>query len=76
MLSRDNPAGFDVARAQYNTLIRANTAGADFVVDFDPTVLGCNGCASNTFYFNIDKIHPNNIGEYGIIVPMMQAVLP
>jgi hypothetical protein len=75
MLSRDNPAGLDTVRAQYNTLIRANTAGADFVVDFDPTQLGCNGCATTSGLFNADLIHPNNAGE-AIINQMFQAVLP
>lgn len=76
MASRDNPAGLDTNRAAYNNLIRANTAGADFVVDFDPTQLGCNGCATTSGNFNSDHIHPNNTGEVGIIVPAMQAVLP
>lgn len=76
MLSRDNPAGLDTNRATWNNLIRANSAGADSIVDFDPTNLGCNGCASNTTYFNTDKIHPNNTGETTYIVPAMQAVLP
>lgn len=76
MLSRDNPAGLDTNRAAYNTLIRANAAGADSIVDFDPTQLGCNGCATTSGNFNSDMIHPNNTGETTIIVPMMQTVLP
>lgn len=81
MLSRDNPAGLDTNRATYNGLIRANTAGADFVVDFDSLStgggqLGCNGCATTSGNFNSDHIHPNNTGETTIIVPAMQAVLP
>ena len=76
MISRDNPAGLDVARAQYNALILANTAGADAIVDFTNTPLGCNGCASNLIYYNSDKIHPNNTGEYNVEVPLFQAVLP
>lgn len=80
MLSRDNPAGLDTNRATYNGLIRANTAGADFIVDFDSLSigggqLGCNGCATTSGNFNSDHIHPNNTGE-AIITPAMQAVLP
>lgn len=77
MLSRDNPAGLDAARAVFNADIEGNAAGADVVVNFDTpaTVLGCNGCASNTTNFNVDKIHPNNTGET-VIVSEMQAVLP
>jgi len=76
MLSRDSPAGLDTARNAYNTLILANTAGANAVVDFTGTQLGCNGCATTSGDFNVDLIHPNNTGETGIIVPAMQAVLP
>lgn len=76
MLSRDNPAGLDAARAEFNADIEANTAGANAVVVFDSTPLGRNGGASNGLYFNNDFIHPNNVGEYNYIVPAMQAVLP
>lgn len=76
MLARDNPSGFEAARVQYNNMIRGNAAGADIVVNFDPTVLGCNGCADNLTYYNSDKIHPNNTGEYVVLIPMFQAVLP
>jgi lysophospholipase L1-like esterase len=75
MLSRDNPAGLDTERAAFNTSVRGNAAGADFVVDFDPTQLGCNNCATTSGLFNADKIHPNDAGEK-IIIQMMQAVLP
>lgn len=75
MLSRESPTGFESVREQFNNLMRANSASADVVVDFDPTVLGCSGCANNTTYF-VDKIHVNNVGEYDYIVPAMQAVLP
>lgn len=76
MFSRENPTGLEASRVAYNALIRANTAGADAVVDFDSTALGCNGCANNTIYFNSDKIHPNNTGEINVEVPLFQAVLP
>lgn len=80
MLSRDNPAGLDTNRAAWNNLIRANTAGADFVIDFDSLSigggqLGCNGCATTSGDFNTDHIHPNNAGEL-IEVAAFQAVIP
>jgi lysophospholipase L1-like esterase len=81
MLSRDNPAGLDSVRAAFNTSVRTNTAGADFVIDFDSLSigggqLGCNGCATTSGDFGGDFIHPNNTGETGIIVPAFQAVIP
>lgn len=75
MLSRDNPAGLDAVRATYNTAILGNAAGADVVINYGPTVLGCNGCSTNTTNFNIDEIHPNNTGE-AVIVSANQAVMP
>lgn len=79
MLSRENPAGLETERIAYNADIVGNAAGADSVVNFDTPAngLGCPGCANQTStYFNIDKIHFRDMGEYNVVVPAMQAVLP
>lgn len=72
MLSR---TGFETQKNAYNALILANTAGADAVVDFTGTVLGCDGCASNTTWFLAGGIHPNQQGVNVVEVPLFQAAI-
>jgi hypothetical protein len=60
---------------QLNALILANTAGADAVVDFTGTNLGCNGCYSNTTYFQADGLHPTQLSVTSIIAPAMSAAI-
>lgn len=69
MLSRKN---IETQKNQYNTLVLANTAGADLVVDFTGTVLGCDGCSTNLTYFGPDQIHPVQAGV-SIEVPLFQV---
>lgn len=71
MLSRKTT---DSAKNQYNALILPNTAGADYVVDFTNTVLGCDGCSSNTTWF-MDGIHPTQLAVNTIEVPLFQAAI-
>jgi len=59
MLSR---VGLDVQKNAYNALILANTAGADAIADFTGTPLGCDGCYTNSTWFQADGIHPTQAG--------------
>lgn len=70
MLSRKN---IDAQKNTYNALILANTAGADYVVDFTGTVLGCDECSANTANFQTGGIHPNQNSVDVIEVPLFQA---
>lgn len=70
MLSR---GGFETQKNAYNALILANTAGADAIVDFTGTVLGCDGCSSNLTYFMAGALHPNQTGVNTVEVPLFQA---
>lgn len=72
MLSRTN---FETQKNAYNALILANTAGADAVVDFTGTVLGCDGCATNLTYFLAGGVHPNQNGVTTVEVPLFQAAI-
>ena len=69
-----------------NAAILALVGGNVSVVDLTSTVLGCDGCATNTMYFNSDQIHfsgtngvPPDANNNGIVVqgnnwlPVMQA---
>lgn len=71
MLSRKN---VEPQKNQFNALVLANTAGADAVVDFTGTVLGCDLCSTNLTYFDPDQIHPTQTGV-GVEVPLFQAAI-
>lgn len=71
MLSRKN---LETQKNSYNALILANTAGADAIVDFTGTVLGCDGCSTNLTYFDPDQIHPSQTGV-SVEVPLFQAAI-
>src|SRR5262249_38912334 len=72
MLSR---VGLDSQKNAYNTLILANSAGADFVVNFTGTPLGCDGCYANTTYFTGDQIHPQFFSRQTIEAPAFQSAV-
>lgn len=79
MLSRtgSNPVGLetlDTDKNNYNALILANTAGADGIVDFTGTLLGCDGCYSNTTWFT-DGVHPTQAGITTYEVPLFSAAI-
>jgi len=54
--------GIDSQKDTLNTSIVANSAGADGIVNFTSTPLGCDGCYTNTTWFQADGIHPNQAG--------------
>lgn len=72
MLSR---SGFDTQKNTLNALIKANAAGADAIVDFSGTLLGCDGCFSNGTYFNPDGLHPTTFGVNAVEVPTISIVI-
>lgn len=62
MLSR---TALDTFKDQLNPLIRAGAAnGGYFLIDTASSPnLGCDGCNTNTTYFNTDDTHPTNAGQ-------------
>lgn len=71
MLSRVN---VDTQKDAYNQLILSNSAGADAVVNFTNTVLGCDGCFADPNWFQSDGIHPIQAGA-NIEIPLFQAAI-
>jgi lysophospholipase L1-like esterase len=67
MISRE---GFDTQKNAYNALILANTAGADAIVDFTGTQLGCDGCWADSL-FQADGVHPNETGITTVEAPII-----
>lgn len=78
MLSRScaamNGLSCDQNKDILNPLIMTNTAGADGIVNFTPTVLGCDGCYTNMTYFQMDAVHPTQTGITTVETPTIQAV--
>lgn len=79
MLSRTgtNPVGgenLDADKNAYNALILANSAGADGIVDFTGTPLGCDGCYSNSLLF-LDGVHPTQLAITTYEVPIFSAAI-
>ena len=60
---------------EYNRLIRANSAGGDFLIDFkaDP-VIGVDGAENGSLY--ADGLHPNRAGQERLTVPYRAALEP
>jgi len=60
-----NSAGFETDKGTYNIWLRANyTTFADGLADFGAaTMFDATADASNTTYYNADKIHPNTTGH-------------
>jgi hypothetical protein len=71
MISRE---GFDTQKNTYNALILANSAGADAIVNFTGTQLGCDGCWSNSS-FQSDGVHPTQAAINTIEAPVIGAVI-
>jgi lysophospholipase L1-like esterase len=72
MLSRN---GFDTQKNSYNALILANSAGADGIANFTGTPLGCDGCYSNTTWFQSDGIHPTQAGVTTYEAPVISTAV-
>lgn len=72
MLSR---VGLDTQKNALNSLILANTAGADGIVDFTATPLGIDGGYANPTYFTGDFIHPTLFSRQTIEAPAFQAAV-
>lgn len=64
----------ETRRTDYNTLVRANAAGADLVLDLasDP-VMGAAGAADNAALY-VDKLHPTSLG-YSYLAPLYKAAM-
>lgn len=77
MLSRGIPGvgNFDPQKNAYNSLIQANTAGADGIASYVNTLGGCDGCFANTLWFNTDEVHPNDNFEIQYEVPGFSAAI-
>jgi lysophospholipase L1-like esterase len=66
LLPRSGSAGWTAAmeteRGNYNALVVANSAGADYVLDLtrNPVMGGTAACADTTLY--VDKLHPTTLG--------------
>lgn len=58
-----DPVGFNAARATANTTLRSWVGvHCDFIIDFDTTVMGVDGNASDTSLF-VDGTHPTQAGQ-------------
>jgi hypothetical protein len=71
-------AGFDTTRASLNTLINANTAGADAVVDLFDDARFDAGSSTDTAIYNADQIHltgTNITGGYAGIAELIGIAL-
>lgn len=56
--------GVDTQRLAYNSAVRTNAGGADFIVDVGAIPgMGAVGDLANTTYYNADGIHPNDNGH-------------
>ena len=65
--------------ADYNALVRANSGGADAIIDFaaDP-VMGAYPTSPNDTTLYVDKLHPTNLGQDNlmkIVRPVVGALL-
>jgi len=66
------------ALADYNTLVRANSGGADAIIDFaaDPT-MGTYPSSPNDTTLYVDKLHPTNLGQdklAAIVKPVINSL--
>jgi len=71
-----NAAGFETDKNNYNTWLRANYAThADILADFAlNAAFDTTADASNTTYYNADKVHPNNTGHALLASIMVNAI--
>lgn len=73
MLSR---TAEDTFKDALNPLIRAGAASGNyFLIDTASSPnLGCDGCYSNTTYFNTDQVHPKNAGQVILAAEFSNAI--
>lgn len=69
-----NQSGFAAQKNAYNALLLANTAGADAIVDFTGTLLGCDGCSTDTTWFT-DGVHPTQLGITTYEAPLASTAI-
>lgn len=70
-----NQGGFAAVKNSYNTLLLANTAGADAIVDFTGTPLGCDGCSTNATWFQADGVHPTQLAITTYEAPLASTAI-
>jgi hypothetical protein len=71
-------SGWEATKPAYNSWLRANwqQIGAVGVVDLGENPnLGCDGCYTNSTYFDADGIHPNTLSDTTIIAPYVAAAM-
>lgn len=68
-------SAYETVRNDLNALIRANSAGADVVVDYaaDP-MIGAASAPNDPALFSTDKLHPAE-GGYGVMAGVAKAAL-
>lgn len=73
MISR---TALDSFKDSLNPLIRAGAAnGGYFLIDTASSAnLGCDGCYSNSTYFNTDNVHPKNPGQVILAAEFSNAI--
>lgn len=73
-------AGIDVARDVVNSLLRSNWAASgviDGFADVNTIPMGLDGANTDTTYYNVDAIHPNDTGHAALnalIEPILTAI--
>lgn len=65
----------EARREQLNAMLRADHSWADGLVDFAPTPLDCDGCWSNTEWFQSDGVHITEAGIQTYEVPLFNAAV-
>lgn len=66
----------ETQRQALNTLILVNTAGADGIINYNSTALGCVGCFANpTWFQQIDQVHPTFNGVSSIEAPVAASII-
>ena len=72
MLSNGN---IETQRQALNTLIIANTAGADGIINYNSTALGQVNGYTNPTWFQADHVHPTFNGVSSIEAPVAATVI-
>lgn len=62
-------------REQLNAMLRADHSFADAFVDFTGTPLDCDGCWSNTTWFQSDGVHPTEAAIQAFELPLFNAAV-
>lgn len=74
----NNPVGGETLNTDknaFNTYILANSYGADGLVDFTGTNLGCDGCENNATWFQSGGVHPTTLGITSIEGPIWSTAI-